>query len=171
MSTGILALPRSATPCDAPTATLPDSRDFCLTIWSCDGYAQVVDFKLTGVPLLGVDEPPPLGKGRGPNPALLLGTAVGSCLASSFLFCLSRARIQLQELRTTVRGTVARNSEGRLRIGSINVTLSPSVADEDRARVERCRAIFEDFCIVTQSVRAGIDITVGVDEEWQPSAG
>lgn len=164
MSTATLSLPRVTTPCDAATEQAPDSRDFCLTIWSYDGYGQIVDFTLDGVPVLGVDEPPPLGKGRGPNPAHLLGAAIGSCLASSLLFCLSKARVDVKELRTTVRGTVVRNAEGRLRIGAIEVTLSPSVSDEDRARVQRCRAIFEDFCLVTQSVREGIDIAVEVQE-------
>ena len=163
MSTATLSLPRSATPCDAQTAPSPDSRDFCLTVWSSDGYAQVVDFQLDGVPLLGVDEPPPLGKGRGPNPAQLLAAAVGSCLASSLLFCLSKARVNVKEMRTTVQGNVVRNADGRLRIGALTVALSPSVPDEDRARMQRCRAIFEDFCMVTESVRAGIDVTVEVD--------
>ena len=40
---------------------------------------------------LVTDEPPPLGEGSGPNPLAMLATAVGSCLASSLLFCLPTA--------------------------------------------------------------------------------
>jgi hypothetical protein len=33
---------------------------------------------------------------------------------------------------------------------------------EDTARFDRCRQVFEDFCIVTQSVRAGIPVDVQI---------
>ena len=32
-----------------------------------------------------------------------------------------------------------------------------------RSRVERCLELFEDFCVVTQSVRNGIEVDVAVE--------
>jgi len=34
--------------------------------------------------------------------------------------------------------------------------------EQDRERMNRCLEIFEDFCLVTQSVRKGIDVQVDV---------
>jgi len=36
------------------------------------------------------------------------------------------------------------------------------VGEEDVARLERCASLFEDFCVVTESVRKGIPVNVSV---------
>ena len=131
-----------------------------------DGYAFTVDFPDGGGPPLVVDEPPPLGTADGPNPARLLGAAVGSCLGASLIFCLRRSHIDVEQLRTTVEGTLVRNEKGRLRIGELKVRLAPQVAADQRDRMGRCLELYEDFCIVTESVRHGI----AVDVEVQTSA-
>ena len=58
---------------------------------------------------------------------------------------------------------MVRNQRGRLRIGELKVRLAPEVRPEDRERIARCLELFEDFCIVTQSVRQGIAIDVQVE--------
>jgi hypothetical protein len=63
-------------------------------------------------------------------------------------------------MQISVAGTVVRNARGRLRIGSLHVTLAPEVAAAQRERMGRCLELFEDFCIVTESVRQGIPVTV-----------
>lgn len=109
------------------------------------------------------DEAPPLGEGAGPNPIALLSGAVGQCLASSLLFCMRKARLDVDGLDTEVRASTVRNSEGRLRIGRIDVRLSPSVTPEVRDRMGRCLEVFESFCTVTESVRAGFEVGVSVE--------
>jgi hypothetical protein len=52
----------------------------------------------------------------------------------------------------------------RLRVGRVNVTLRPELLDPAQSPAE-CVKAFEDFCIVTQSVRQGIDVTAHVDLE------
>jgi organic hydroperoxide reductase OsmC/OhrA len=136
---------------------------FSLALTLQSGYAFTVDFGLEGVPDLTLDEPPPLGAGHGPNAARLIAAAVGNCLAASLAFCLRRSRIHLKQLRATVEGTLVRNQRGRLRIGEIRVKLVPDVAPEDRDRMDRCLELYEDFCIVTESVRNGIPIAVEVE--------
>jgi uncharacterized OsmC-like protein len=110
-----------------------------------------------------VDEPAPLGGGAGPNAARLLAGAVGNCLAASLLLCLEKARVDLQSLEARVEGVMERNEEGRFRIAGLSVTLNPTVVGEPSKKYERCLELFEDFCIVTQSVRRGIDVEVAVD--------
>ena len=128
-----------------------------------DGYAFTVDFGEGAGPPLVVDELPPLGEANGPNPARLLAAAVGSCLSASLLFCLRKSRIEVSQLHTTVETTIARNERGRLRIGGMRVRLAPEVTAEQRARMGRCLDLFQDFCIVTESVREGIAVEVEVE--------
>ncbi len=136
---------------------------FALTLTLQGGYAFTVDFGQEGVADLMVDEPPPFGAGRGPNAARLLAAAVGHCLGASLLFCLRRSRIPVKQLRVTVAGTLVRNERGRLRIGEIRVSLAPDITPEDRDRIGRCLDVFEDYCIVTESVRQGIPVTVAAE--------
>jgi len=139
-----------------------EPRTFALDLTFKEGYEFAVDFARPGIAPLMVDEQPPIGAGRGPNPARMLATAVGHCLASSFLFCVRKSRVEVTALAVRVEGTIVRNERGRLRLGGLRVRLAPGVRAEDRERLGRCLEIFEDFCIVTQSVRAGLDVQVEV---------
>ena len=115
-----------------------------------------------------VDEPEPLGSGAGPNAARLLAGAVGNCLAASLLLCMEKARVTITDLRAIVEGTMERNEQGRFRIAGMKVTLTPTVEGEPTNRYDRCLGIFEEFCIVTQSVRDGIDVDVRVEPNFVP---
>lgn len=126
------------------------------------GYRFEADTGLPNVPRITLDEPAPLGEGAGPNPARLLTIAVANCLASSLLFCLRKARIDVSGMRAVASATVGRNERGRLRVSAIEVTLLPSVAREDVPRMGRCIDIFEDFCPVTAVVREGARVSVDV---------
>lgn len=135
---------------------------FALTITLDHDYQFSVDFRQPGVPALTVDEPEPLGQGQGPNPVRLLAAAVGNCLGSSLLFCFRKAHIEVTGLQVDVQGSTARNPEGRLRVEKLTVALRPQFADGPPARWQRCLEIFEDFCLVTQSVRDGLEVDVSV---------
>ena len=158
----------SATLTSGADATAPATRPaesehrFSLDLRLQENYVQVVDFDLESAEPLRVDEPPPLGWGTAPNPARLLGAAVGSCLGASLLYCLRKSKVDVQDLRTSVEGTMIRNERGRLRLGSLKVQLSPAIGTADQARLERCRELFEDYCVVTQSVREGFTVEVAV---------
>lgn len=138
------------------------SDETTVTMELRDGYEFAVALGDDARTTLIVDEPPPLGAGRGPNAARLLAAAVGNCLSASALLCLRRARIDVQGMKTTVHSTTTRNDKGRLRIDGIRVTIEPSVRPDDISRIGRCLELFEDFCVVTQSVRSGIDVQVEV---------
>ena len=136
-----------------------------------DNYAFTVEFRDAQVSPIVADEMPPLGEGDGPNPARLLAAAVGSCLSASLLFCLRKARIEVDQLRTTVDGTIVRNERGRLRIGELRVRLAPGITVEQRERMGRCLDLFQDFCIVTESVRDGIAVDVVVETTESADSG
>ncbi|HEY0305019.1 MAG TPA: OsmC family protein [Longimicrobiales bacterium] len=136
------------------------SGPFKVNIDHSHNFQFLVNFDQDGVPALVTDEAVPLGEGRGPNPARLLAAAVGNCLAASLLFCLQKSRIQPQQLRAVVEGEMTRNERGRMRITELRVRIEPTLDDADLARIGRCTEIFEDFCIVTESVRNGIDVIV-----------
>ena len=110
-----------------------------------------------------IDEPKPIGGSSAPNASRFLAAAVGNCLSASLLFCLEKAKIDLEEFNTIVETVMRRNEKGRWRINSIKVKLEPQIEQSDIAKSKRCLDLFEDFCIVTQSVRNGIKIDVDID--------
>jgi len=134
---------------------------FQLQIDQVQDYEFRVRFDKPSLPELVVDEPPPLGKEVGPNPARLLAAAVGSCLSASLVFCLNRAKIPVRDLTTNVSVDLTRNDRKRLRIGRVSVELH--VAVDDPTEVASCVDAYEDFCVVTQSVRDGLNVEVGID--------
>ena len=115
-----------------------------------------------GMPLLLADEPPPLGGGRGPGPAQLLVAAVANCLSDSLLFALRKFSQMAEPMTTSATGTVGRNEHGRMRVQRIAVAIRLGKPAGDLQHMERILGQFEDFCTVTQSVRAGIEVQVEV---------
>ena len=163
--------PDNPTPTPAPAPARPpiaatggeEEGSFDLTLTLEHGYRFAVDPQLPGAESFHIDELPPLGAASAPNPSRVLASALASCLGSSLAFCLGKARIELKGLRVTARGTLVRNERKRLRVGSLHFELFPEVAEGDVERMQRCLEIFEDFCVVTESVRAGIPVVVGVE--------
>jgi uncharacterized OsmC-like protein len=151
-----------------------DERGFGLTMELQRDMQFLVDFQRQGVSPLLMDEPEPVGGDDGPNATRLLAAAVGNCLSASALFCFRKARVTVDGMRTevrtklvrNVRTKLVRNEKGRVRVGSIEVEIHPEVSAEDWPRLRRCIDVFQDFCIVSQSVE-GIDISV----EVKPPAG
>jgi organic hydroperoxide reductase OsmC/OhrA len=141
---------------------MSEEKGFSVDMELLEGFKFSLDFHLEGVDRLIMDEPPPLGKGGGPNASLMLASAIGNCLSASLLFCLQRSRVQVFGLKTSVTGLMARNPKGRWRIKEITVDIEPKIPVEDSKQLERCTQIFEDFCIVTESVRQGIPVKVNV---------
>lgn len=133
-------------------------------------YRFTVKFDRPDLPPLVTDESPPLGADAGPNPARLLGVAVANCLAASLLFALRKFGNDPAPLHAVAEVVLLRNSRGRLRIPRIAVELRLGVPWQALKHADRALAQFEDFCIVTESVRGGIDVAVRVlDAAGKPS--
>jgi len=137
---------------------------FSISMDQVRNYQFRVRFDQVQFEELMLDEPQPLGENSAPNASRILAAAVGNCLSASLLFCLQKARAGVTALHTDVTVDMTRNEKGRLRIGKIHVAIQPVLAAVDVARLERCRELFEDFCVVTQSVRHGVEVEVTVGQ-------
>ena len=143
---------------------MSESEAIRLTITQESDYAFRVAFDDTMLPSLLADEMPPVGGGHGPDPTRLLAAAIGNCLSGSLLFALRKFKNAPGTIVARVRAEHARNEQGRLRVGKVAVEITlPGVAS-DYAQIERILAQFEQFCTVTESVRAGVPVEVTVKD-------
>lgn len=127
-----------------------------------DGYKFEIDFgEWDGK--ISMDEPEPLGEGTAPDAAMMLSSAVGHCLCASLLFCVGKARGEADDLSADVETSLVKNERGRWRIEGIKVIIKLQMNDENQKKTDRCRELFEDFCIVTASIRQGIKVDVDLD--------
>ena len=131
---------------------------FTIELQQQQGY----DFKVQfggDLPAWDLDEPPPTGTGRGPNASRALAAAVAHCLSASLLFCLAKSHRSGDGINATATCSFTRNDQGRLRIGGIDVRVTLPTEDTGR-----CLELFEDYCVVTESVRRGIPVQVTVTD-------
>lgn len=108
------------------------------------------------------DEPPPLGGGSGPSPVQLLAAAVGNCLSASLLFALRKFKQAPEPITARVEPEVGRNDQKRLRVLRLKVRLDLGVPAGRLEHLDRALAQFEEFCTVTQSVRACVPVELEV---------
>lgn len=148
---------------------MADDGEATVSLELQQGYQFLVDFGMPGVPDLLMDEPEPLGAGQGPNASRMLAAAIANCLSASLLFCLRKARVDVRGMRTDASAALVRGERGRLRVGDVSVRIHVDLEQPDSGRIARCLGLFEDFCVVTQSVRSGLDVSVEVDLP-QPAA-
>ena len=141
---------------------MSDEQSFELSLEQIEDFEFRVRFDGTAIKDLATDEPPPQGHDAGPNPARLLLAAVANCLAASLLFSLRKFRNVPGPVRAKASARLARNEQGRWRVIGMEVDLQLADPAALLHNVERALAQFEDFCIVTESVRAGVPVTVRV---------
>lgn len=139
------------------------SRSVSLTLRH--DLAFLVSFDNSKMAIINTDESPESGgSGEGPDASRLLAAAIGNCLSASLAFCLKKSRIELKDLKTKVEVKIARNEKGHLRVKQMKVKMHPEFKFSDDAnRTERCKQIFQDYCIVTEAVRQGIPVEVNVE--------
>ncbi|MFE8034951.1 OsmC family protein [Thiohalocapsa marina] len=138
---------------------------FTIELEQLEGYQINVKFDWRRAADLLMDEPPPLGEQSGPNASRLLAAAAANCLSASLLYCLGKEEPLDNSLRTEATCILVRNEKKRLRIGGMEVRLIAGPALTESKRFDRCKALFEDFCVVSASIRDGIPIAVSVVDE------
>jgi uncharacterized OsmC-like protein len=79
------------------------------------------------------------------------------------MFCLQKARAEVGDIKTDVKGVMKRNDKGRWRVQEINVDINIEVDGEFDNQYDRCYGLFEDFCIVSKSIEDGIPVNVEVN--------
>jgi organic hydroperoxide reductase OsmC/OhrA len=140
------------------------SEQVKVTLTQISDYSFNVSFDGTDIPDLLTDEGAPLGGGKGPNPSRMLMAAIANCLSASLLFAMRKYKNLPGTIRAEVRGTLGRNAEGRIRVQHVDVDLHLPDAAESYDQFERILQQFENFCVVTESVRSGIEIAVQVHD-------
>ncbi len=137
------------------------ASQFTVHVEQITGFEFRVKFDKDQFSELAMDEPAPLGRDTAPNAARVLAAAIGNCLSASLVFCLKKANVTVEGVAADVHVEIVRNEQKRLRIGKIDVTIRSGLPS-DHPALQGCLATFEDFCIVTQSVRHGIEVNVEV---------
>lgn len=142
---------------------MSDSR-IHLTLTQQADFRFETHFDNAALPALVTDEPPPLGQDAGPNPARLLLLSVANCLSASLLFALRKFKAEPGPLSTRASASLQRNEQGRMRVAQIEVEIHLGVPAAGLPQLDRALAQFEDFCVVTQSVRAAVPVAVRVHD-------
>lgn len=107
----------------------------------------------------------------GPDAAKLLGLGVTSCLCASFMFCLQKRDLKLDDLEADAEVFFYTTDDGYVRIKEIEVKIIPRSNNPDVIkRIRQCtremrdgEMMFEKTCIITPSVREGFDVNVNVE--------
>jgi organic hydroperoxide reductase OsmC/OhrA len=141
---------------------MSDTEEFSLTLTQESDYVFRIEFADTAIPALLTDESPPLGGDIGPNPSRMLVAAVANCLCASLLFALRKYKNTPGTIVTHARARLERNAQRRLRIAHVDVAIGLPGAAAEYAQIERLLQQFENFCVVTESVRAGVPVDVTV---------
>jgi organic hydroperoxide reductase OsmC/OhrA len=141
---------------------MSETQAFTLTLTQESDYVFRIEFDDTAIPALHTDESAPLGNDSGPNPSRMLVAAVANCLSASLLFSLRKYKNTPGTIVTRARATLDRNEQKRLRVAHIDVVIELPDAAADYAQIERLLQQFENFCVVTESVRHGVAVDVSV---------
>ncbi|MFW6375740.1 MAG: OsmC family protein [Thermoplasmatota archaeon] len=139
------------------------SNEFTIDIERLDNYKFKVKFDKESMGEIITDETEEVGgEGEGPNPSRLLAASTLNCLMASLIFCLKKKKVELSSLKGEVTGKIERVDK-RLRVTEFDVKIHPGIDEEDKEKLKKCVDIFEDYCVVTQSIRNGIDVNVDVE--------
>lgn len=144
---------------------MSDKQQFDIEIKNIEDYRFEVKFDKESMGQIMTDETEDVGgDGQGPSPSRLLAAATLNCLMASLKFCLDKKRVGMSSLKGKVTVTIERVDK-RLRVTKLDVDIRPEIDEEDREKLMQCVDIFENYCVVTESVRNGIDVDVNVEPE------
>lgn len=77
------------------------------------------------------------------------------------MFAIRKYKGDPGQVKATVEGALTRTN-GRLRIEQIDVTLMIENEADNLPKLDRVLEQFEEFCIVTQSVKSGIPVEIKI---------
>ena len=138
---------------------------FTIHLEQQEGFQINVAFDWKRVPDLLMDEPPPLGEQKGPNASRMLAAAAANCLSASLLDRVFKEEPPDNCLRAEATCIMVRNEKKRQRVGALEIKLIVSDVVKESVRFARCKDLFEDFCVVSASIRQGIPMRVTVQDQ------
>ena len=110
-----------------------------------------------------VDEPESFhGTDLGPSAIEYLLVGIGGCLGTTFIYCLQKGNIELNECKVLIDGNLSHvGPNNRLKLVNVDVEMKFSAketASEDI--INKCLKDFRENCIVTNSITDGLPIKV-----------
>lgn len=107
----------------------------------------------------------------GPDATRLLGMAIMACMSTSLQYCLNKRNLSLDDLEAKAEISFKKIEGGYTRVDKVLVKLIPKTDDpEIKKRLKQCirvmksgNMMFEENCIITSSVREGINVDVSIE--------
>ena len=114
-----------------------------------------------------IDEPEEFhGDDKGPSAVEYFGIGIGGCLGTSFAFCLKKMEVPVKTMPLTIDVGVHHSSEdegGHLRVTDVAAEIEVALENEDDAELfDLCIESYKKYCVVTQSVIAGVPVDVQI---------
>ena len=110
-----------------------------------------------------VDEPESFhGTNLGPSAVEYLLVGIGGCLGTTFIYCLQKRNIELNECNMLVDGKLSHaGPKKRLKLVNVDVEMKFSAkGTTSKERINECIKDFRENCIVTNSIADGLPIKV-----------
>ena len=155
----------TSAPSTQPVVSIEPTSGFSLAIHLYSDYQQIVDFRMPGVAVLGLDECPPVGRSWGPSPAHLLGSALGTCLGDTLLAVMRAAGADVLDLRTDVNGGIQRDTFGRPHVTSITVRLTPVLASRADLDVVPTPELLAQRSMIADALRSDLGLWIAITPE------
>ncbi|TET05236.1 MAG: OsmC family peroxiredoxin [Promethearchaeota archaeon] len=114
-----------------------------------------------------VDEPDSFhGTNLGPSAVEYLLVGIGGCLGTTFIYCLQKMNIELNECNVVVDGKLSHiGPKKRLKLVNVDVEMNFSVKETTtKESINKCVKDFKENCIVTSSIADGLPITVNCNQ-------
>jgi hypothetical protein len=148
-----------------PAASTEAPPGFSLAIHLYSDYQQIVDFRLPGVAVLGLDECPPVGHNWGPSPSQLLGASLGACLGGALLQELRDAGAEVVDLFTNVSGAIRKDVMGRSHVASMNIRLTPVVTARSALEAMPSPERLAQRSMIADALRTDLGLWIAITPE------
>ncbi|MHA1688818.1 MAG: OsmC family protein [Promethearchaeota archaeon] len=109
-----------------------------------------------------LDEPESFhGTNLGPSAIEYLLTSIGGCLGTSFVYCLQKKRVKIEDLSLEIEGIMKHGNEDiHLRLIQVNVDIQYKISEQYSQELEACLKTFQEYCVLTNTIIMGIPISV-----------
>jgi hypothetical protein len=153
-----------------PAASTEAPSGFSLAIHLYSNYQQIVDFRMPGVAVLGLDECPPVGRGWGPSPSHLLGASLGACLGGALLQELRDAGAEVVDLFTNVSGAIRKDVTGHPHVASMNIRLTPVVTARSALEAMPSPERLAQRSMIADALRTDLGLWIAITPEVRSTA-
>ena len=114
-----------------------------------------------------MDEPESFhGTDQGPSSIEYLLIGVGGCLGSSFVFCLQKNNVEIENLNMVVEGTLKHvMPKMHLRLIKIECEIIVSAKSEFNHLIDTCVKEFKEHCVINESITKGIPLKTKIHKK------